>query len=249
MTSTDGQSVRIDGPVQFRPSFSYSGYGRVCRVEIIPALNSDIKQTPNNDLRFVSYRPGRWFVFFSQFGVHHWIKNSIDTTDLGNFVDVAAFHWRKRRTTTYWMRNPMEIWDTELPNEPYGFDFDYDARYGELILKETGYVYFIEAVGMNRVRVGWTANPKRRPNELVRFSPSPLNLMALLPGGRSDELHLQLVLTEWRLHDDWFTLNSATREYIQMLQRRWRTPGDYPVMKVEVHEPVGAQGVPTESNQ
>ncbi len=244
MTNTDGASVRINGPVQFRPGFNYTGFGRVCRAELVPLLNSQPQYVLHDVLRYVTYNPGMWFVFFSQFGRYYWVKEAVPTGDIGRYIDTGAFRWRKRRTNTFWVTHPLDIWDTLPSGQPYTFTYGPDVERSGLSVQGSGFVYFVEAVGMDRVRIGWTASPDRRPNELVRHSPSPLNLLALLPGEKADEAHLQFALSQWRLHDDWFQLANDVREYIQMLQRRWRAPGDYPARQIELNEPVGAQGVP-----
>lgn len=240
MTNTDGPSVRIDGPVQLQPGFSYTGYGSVCRVEILPALNFEVTRKHSDLLRYVTYRPGRWYMLFPQWGTYYWIEESVETAHISNYVDMAAFQWRKRRTTTYWARSPMDVFDA-APDEPYSFEPNIAKN------PAMGFVYFAEALSVGRVRIGWTASPDRRPNEIVRHSPSPLKLLALLPGEKADESHLQYVLSHWRSHGDWFELTDEIRAYIQMLKRRWRDPSNYPSRQIEVHEPIGTEGVPTES--
>lgn len=245
MTSTQGRSLRIDGAVRFRPGYRYIGFGRSCRVEVVPVLGSEVVNTDKYDLRYVAYQPGQWFIFFSQFGTYHMIENTVETADIAKFVDLAAFQWRQRRTNTFWLMHPMDLMAQREADQLYPFDFDYYPKTGELVFKEPGYVYLVEAVGLNRVRIGWTANPDRRPGELVRHNPYPLNFLALMPGDKVDESHLQFILSEWRLHDDWFELTNNIREYVEHLKRHWRTPGAYPVAHIKnLQEPIGSQGVP-----
>lgn len=245
MPSIESKTSRIDGPARFRPGFRYVGFGRVCRVEIVPALNSYVANTSQDWLQYVTYRPGSWFVFFSQLGRHYWRESAVATAEIGNLVDVAAFQWRQRKTGNLWVRNPLDVWSFYTPGEPYFFDLDHNPKENAPTPKNPGFVYLVEATDLNRVRVGWTASPDRRPNELVRFSPSPLNLLALLPGGKLDEAHLQHMLSAVRLHDDWFQLTAQARTLIDQLKRRWRGPDDYPARSLpDLQAPVGDQGVP-----
>lgn len=245
MTPIEGKISRVDGPVRFRPGFRYAGFGRTCRVEIVPALGEHIEDTSQTWLQYVTYRPGRWFVFFAQLGEYYWAERWMTTEDIGRFVDVTAFQWRQRKTHHFWVRSPFDIWDNYTPGDPFFFDFDYNQRSNQLTPKHPGFVYLVEAVDLGRVRIGWTANPDRRPAELVRHSPSPLNLLALLPGSRMDEAHLQYMLSAVRLHDDWFQLTDQARTLIEQLRQRWRKPGEHPAMPFsELPAPVGDQGVP-----
>lgn len=65
-------------------------------------------------------------------------------------------------------------------------------------------VYFIEGVGTGLVKIGWTIDVAARWADLSTMSPAPLNLLAVMPGGRTKEQELHGLLAEYRHHGEWF---------------------------------------------
>ena len=49
------------------------------------------------------------------------------------------------------------------------------------------YVYFIEAVGLSCVKIGFSVNPEDQVKQLSTGSPTELKLIAKVPGGANDE--------------------------------------------------------------
>lgn len=70
-------------------------------------------------------------------------------------------------------------------------------------------IYFIEAVGMDRVKIGYTVNPARRFVGMLTSSPAPLSLLGCMPGGPQKEAQLHAQLAEHRLHGEWFRMVPA----------------------------------------
>ncbi len=65
-------------------------------------------------------------------------------------------------------------------------------------------IYFIEAVGMDLIKIGYTIDPAKRFLSMLTVSPAPLTLLGSITGGpqREGEIHAQL--EAHRLHGEWF---------------------------------------------
>jgi hypothetical protein len=79
------------------------------------------------------------------------------------------------------------------------------------ILDGARLVYFLEAVGLDRVKIGWTNKLKRRLGGLQTASPVRLKLLAALPGSRKDEVAFHRKYKAFRLHGEWFQLTKRLR--------------------------------------
>jgi hypothetical protein len=53
--------------------------------------------------------------------------------------------------------------------------------------RAAGYVYFVEAPEVNRIKIGWTAEPAFRVSNLRGSSPCSLQLLKVVAGGLSEE--------------------------------------------------------------
>lgn len=74
-----------------------------------------------------------------------------------------------------------------------------DARRGRNEL-----VYFIEAVGLDVVKIGYARDIDERLRKLAPGCPAPLRLLGVMPGGPSTEHHLHTALYSLRAHGEWF---------------------------------------------
>jgi hypothetical protein len=235
----DGKKVRVRGEVQFRGGGYYIGWNRMCRALIAPALGS----TPREDPRYVVYHPGLWFVTICQ-GGHFFIGNTTATENISLYVDANAFQWRRQRTDRLWVNHPYLMAEDYPPGDPFALPGRYDGETHRLALEESGYVYLIGAESLDRVRIGWTTDPGRRPGELVRSSPVPLSYLALLPATQEDEGWLQHRFRHLNVHDDWFQLSAEILAFIEWTKTHWRKPGEDPVVHLpKDYPPVGADGV------
>ncbi len=70
----------------------------------------------------------------------------------------------------------------------------------------TGFVYFIEAVGLRAVKIGFSHDPQHRLAELQPSCPVQLRLLAAVPGTESIESTLHHKFLNQRIHGEWFHL-------------------------------------------
>lgn len=85
-----------------------------------------------------------------------------------------------------------------------------------------GWVYFIEAVGLGRVKIGHSSDPERRMASLATGSAVPLRLLARMQGGRDLEAALHERFAGLRVagvREEWFTLGGDLREFIGRLSQ------------------------------
>jgi hypothetical protein len=76
-------------------------------------------------------------------------------------------------------------------------------------------VYFVEALELDRVKIGWTTNLEERLHDLQTGCPAPVELCFTLPGGRPEEASLHRRFAHARVHGEWFRLSeieAAMRE-------------------------------------
>jgi hypothetical protein len=237
MDAIDGKRILIKGPVTFRSGAYYFGRNAACRVMLSPALGDK----PHEDARFVVCRPDLWFGTVFQSGYVSLLNyEPAPIESVG--IDTSAFEWRRQRTSRLWMTSPVGHDDYYPDNDPFVLRSRYVAEIDDLVVEEKGYVYFIMAAALDRVRIGYTADPDRRPGELVRSSPVLLEYAALLPGSREDESWLQYRFRHLNTHDDWFVYNDELRAYIEWAKEHWRKPGENPLLGR--HKlPVGRRGI------
>lgn len=74
-------------------------------------------------------------------------------------------------------------------------------------------VYIIE--GGNYYKIGYSKNPYERLADLQVGSPSPLTLVAIVAGTRSDEKRLHIAFEESRHHGEWF---KKTKELDKLIE-------------------------------
>ncbi len=83
----------------------------------------------------------------------------------------------------------------------------------------SGLVYFIEAIGANRVKIGWTGgNPRRRLSEIQHTSPFPLRLLALFSGTRRDEREFHDHFASARIVREWFEVTPSLLRLIAIVR-------------------------------
>lgn len=79
----------------------------------------------------------------------------------------------------------------------------------------TQFVYFIRPVGLDGpIKIGCSTYPMSRLNALMTWSPFPLEILAMAPGGHSDERRLHQRFSADRLRSEWFR---TTRELIDLI--------------------------------
>lgn len=239
MNAIDGKKILIKGPVTFRGGGYYFGRNMACRVLLAPALGSEVR----SNARYVVQRQDLWFGTAFEGGYIACLN--YDPAPIEKIpIDIEAFEWRRQRTSRLWVRQPFIHEDSYGADDPFVLHSRYSDEIDDLVLtKEAGFVYFIRAAAMNRVRIGWTTDPGRRPGELVRSSPVMLEYAALLPGTQEDESWLQYKFRSANVHDDWFDLTPELNEYIEWSKENWRKPGQNPIISIYGKAPVGNRGI------
>ncbi len=90
----------------------------------------------------------------------------------------------------------------------------------ECELVADGYTYFIEAAEANRVKIGFSKDPKARLKQLSSACPYPLKLIAAIPGPKSLEREYHRHFSTYRVQGEWFEMKGALVEYVNQL-REW----------------------------
>jgi hypothetical protein len=82
-----------------------------------------------------------------------------------------------------------------------------------------GLVYFVEAVGCERVKIGWTrrGNLAQRVAGLQSGCPFPLEVLAAYPGLIIHEHREHRRFKQYRLHCEWFSLSEEILGYLDAL--------------------------------
>lgn len=76
-----------------------------------------------------------------------------------------------------------------------------------------GFVYLIAAQGVNRVKIGFSADPAGRLISLQTGSPVELVLITTWPASTRDEQALHQLLAAARTHLEWFALSPEEAKY------------------------------------
>src|SRR5262245_55349967 len=83
-------------------------------------------------------------------------------------------------------------------------------------LLQPGYVYFIEAAGSRRIKIGWSATPWKRIAELSTACPFPLELLKVTYGARQTERWWHHKYDDLRVHLEWFKAAPRLRKAIAL---------------------------------
>lgn len=75
-------------------------------------------------------------------------------------------------------------------------------------------VYFVEAVGTNRIKIGITKNINSRLSSLECNSPYKLNLIYAFPGYISKEKEIHKRFEHLRIKGEWFKYTNEVKQYI-----------------------------------
>ena len=84
--------------------------------------------------------------------------------------------------------------------------------------RSNGHIYFIQGKLTRLIKIGHSLTPSIRLKELQANSPDILELIATVPGKRSDELHIHQQLINHRLHAEWFAPTEEVLERIKNFQ-------------------------------
>lgn len=86
-------------------------------------------------------------------------------------------------------------------------------------------VYFIEAIGFRRVKIGYTADLPRRFRALQAACPFQLRILGWVPGTTTYERKLHRHFADLRVRGEWFLLDKVLDDFIYDLTRRGRPCG------------------------
>ena len=65
-------------------------------------------------------------------------------------------------------------------------------------------IYFVEAVGLDLIKIGYAMDPWKRFHILLSAAPVPLKMLAMKPGGPVEESRLHQQFAAQRSHGEWF---------------------------------------------
>lgn len=89
------------------------------------------------------------------------------------------------------------------------------GHFWSLDMKKIGTIYFVLAEEVNRVKIGYADDAKKRLRELQIGSPVLLKLMAVFKGKTiEDEAFLHTVFDDYRVHGEWFEFSQEIRNYL-----------------------------------
>lgn len=70
--------------------------------------------------------------------------------------------------------------------------------------ESTSWVYFVEAVDLNLIKIGYALDLEKRFTALMTSSPAALSLLGVLRGGPRLEMAIHEQLAAHRAHGEWF---------------------------------------------
>lgn len=82
-------------------------------------------------------------------------------------------------------------------------------------------IYFIEAVGMGLVKIGYTIDPAKRFMSMLTMSPAPLSLLGSITGGPEKEAEIHGKLAPHRLHGEWFKMVPEVMAIVATAEHRY----------------------------
>jgi hypothetical protein len=134
----------------------------------------------------------------------------------------ASPHWRNPHLCLFWtgsgrtkpvirMRSGAVVQRVSMANVPTGYlgpeHLEEDAEGGT-------YIYFVEAVGQERIKIGKADDPAARVRQLQTGSAVELRLLAVVEGRASLEAELHSAFANDRIQGEWFRATIELREYI-----------------------------------
>lgn len=96
-----------------------------------------------------------------------------------------------------------------------------EERYPKSIARHrTSVVYFARRGSDGAVKIGFTSDPERRMRELRKKSRSTVQILAIFPGAKPDELRLHAKFAAHRLPDgEWFAGTKDVLDFVKGLGR------------------------------
>lgn len=94
-------------------------------------------------------------------------------------------------------------------------------RLGKEVYEGLCRVYFVEAVGMSLVKIGYTLRVPERFAAMLTASPARLSLLACTTGGPQVEAALHARLDAYRAHGEWFHKTPEVEAEIAAAERHY----------------------------
>ncbi len=134
-----------------------------------------------------------------------------------------APHWRNPHLCLFWtgpgrtkpvikMRSGAVIQKVSMADVPTGYlgpERDEEDQEG------LTYIYFIEAVGQDRIKIGKADDPEARLKQLQTGCPVPLRLLGIINCQAGIERTLHAKFAEDNIQGEWFQATEAIRKYIE----------------------------------
>jgi hypothetical protein len=101
-----------------------------------------------------------------------------------------------------------------------------------------GWVYFIGAPFVQRIKIGWALNPKARYDQIRLMSPVPIFLLTGRRGTPTDERALHTRLRDYRVYGEWFSFEGSVIEVFEEVRTahgNW-LPWEPPKPHVDLHD-------------
>lgn len=84
------------------------------------------------------------------------------------------------------------------------------------------YIYFVRPVGQRGpTKIGCTVLPERRLRELAEWSPSPLEIVATIPGDLRTESSFHTLFRDHHSHHEWFLEAPEICTAVDAIRRGW----------------------------
>jgi hypothetical protein len=96
-----------------------------------------------------------------------------------------------------------------------GFSRIGDSAFFERTTQGSGYVYFIEAVGLSRVKIGYSEDPESRLKQLLTGSPVALKIFAKMPGNQPMEKEIHSRFLHLKVENEWFHFTDEIMAYVE----------------------------------
>jgi hypothetical protein len=120
--------------------------------------------------------------------------------------EVAQFpEWGNERANQYVFNKALTL----------GFSRIGNSAFFERTTQGSGYVYFIEAVGLSRVKIGYSEDPESRLKQLLTGSPVTLKIFAKMPGNQPMEKEIHARFLHLKVENEWFHFTDEIKTYVE----------------------------------
>lgn len=91
-------------------------------------------------------------------------------------------------------------------------------RWPGLVRSVPSFVYFIECSGTRAIKIGIAVDVEKRLATLQTGNPSPMSVIAVVPGARANELRLHMRFRPERLRGEWFRGDGDLRQFVDRIR-------------------------------